>query len=354
MEDTDSCFEATRRIKVCANGELDGKEMQLLQSWDLTQLIAASAQRLGIPGAQVAYNSDGIEIEDASLIETGDIIFISDGSPFMAPGRGKSGGGGPRPLRKSSTIGRSARMRKDGTTPNLGIIGGYRVGRVLGEGGFGAVRLGVHSVTGDQVAMKFLNKGGSMSAAEADRVATEIACLAELEHPNVIRLIRVLNEPDFVVIVLDYAPGGDLKACLQVGVSGRGCQRGQVRPEGVPPGAYPWGERETEGAVPAPTPAPAAPRVALCSRSPGAACPRPSPARSSCRFAPCPPLTPPSTCACPTRPHASSPAGRQGRCRGPCRQDRSQGPQAGECGSLSLLAFSKLCCCIYGFVCRCA
>ena len=32
-----------------------------------------------------------------------------------------------------------------------------------------------------QVAMKFLNKGGSMNAAEAERVATEIACLAELE-----------------------------------------------------------------------------------------------------------------------------------------------------------------------------
>ena len=29
--------------------------------------------------------------------------------------------------------------------------------------------------------MKFLNKGGSMSATEADRVATEVACLSELE-----------------------------------------------------------------------------------------------------------------------------------------------------------------------------
>ena len=153
MDDADSCFEATRRIKVFANGELDGKEMQLLQSWDMVQVMAAAAQRLGVAGAQIVYNSDGIEVDDASLIESGDILFISDGSPFLAPGRSKGGGGsnGARLLRKSSTIGRSARMRKDGTTPSLGIIGGYRVGRVLGEGGFGAVRLGVHAVTGEQV-----------------------------------------------------------------------------------------------------------------------------------------------------------------------------------------------------------
>ena len=47
-------------------------------------------------------------------------------------------------------------------------------------------------------------------------------CLpSSLQHPNVIRLIRVLNEPDFVVIVLDYAPGGDLKAFLRGQPGGR-------------------------------------------------------------------------------------------------------------------------------------
>lgn len=44
------------------------------------------------------------------------------------------------------------------------------------------------------------------------------------QHPNVIKLIRVINEPDFVVIVLDYAPGGDLKSFLRspAGGGGRG------------------------------------------------------------------------------------------------------------------------------------
>jgi serine/threonine protein kinase len=41
------------------------------------------------------------------------------------------------------------------------------------------------------------------------------------QHPNVIRLIRVLNEPDFIIIVLDFAPGGDLKAYVRAQPEGR-------------------------------------------------------------------------------------------------------------------------------------
>jgi hypothetical protein len=141
-------------------------------------VLAAAAQRLGISGANTIYNSDGNDVDDASLIDSGDIIFVSDGEPFIAPSGGRKGGAARLPRRGHQ---RNARVRKDGTTPSLGVIGGYRVGRVLGEGGFGAVRLGVHAVTGEQVAMKFLNKGGAMSAADADRVATEVACLAELQ-----------------------------------------------------------------------------------------------------------------------------------------------------------------------------
>lgn len=54
------------------------------------------------------------------------------------------------------------------------------------------VRLGVHQLTQERVAMKFMHKSAiiaSMGAAE--RAITEIQCLMALNHPNVIRLVQV-------------------------------------------------------------------------------------------------------------------------------------------------------------------
>lgn len=43
------------------------------------------------------------------------------------------------------------------------VVGAYAVGRALGEGGFGQVRLGHHQITKDEVALKFLSVSAACS-----------------------------------------------------------------------------------------------------------------------------------------------------------------------------------------------
>lgn len=165
----------------------------------------------------------GNEIDDLSLLEDGDIVFISAGAGFKAA---SSGGG--------ACVRRGRRRRRDAVAalPDGGtgivavgeVVGGYRIGRLLGRGGFGEVRLGVHTVSGQQAAIKFLPRGEGMSAADAERITNEISVTSELDHPNVIRLLQVINHPSFVAIVLEYAPGGDLKGYLSSQSSARATQ----------------------------------------------------------------------------------------------------------------------------------
>ena len=70
-------------------------------------------------------------------------------------------------------------------------VGGYKVGELLGRGGFGEVRCGDHPLTSEKVALKFLRKAEIHSLGAAERTNTEIQCLATLKHNNIIKLIQV-------------------------------------------------------------------------------------------------------------------------------------------------------------------
>ncbi len=37
-----------------------------------------------------------------------------------------------------------------------GVVGGFKIGSFLGRGGFGEVRTGIHQLTGEIVALKFI------------------------------------------------------------------------------------------------------------------------------------------------------------------------------------------------------
>lgn len=71
------------------------------------------------------------------------------------------------------------------------IISGYKVGELLGRGGFGEVRVGEHQVTNEKVALKFLRKSEIHSLGAAERTNLEIQCLTALKHVNIIRLAQV-------------------------------------------------------------------------------------------------------------------------------------------------------------------
>ncbi|KAF4711536.1 hypothetical protein FOZ63_029070, partial [Perkinsus olseni] len=87
----------------------------------------------------------------------------------------------------------------------------YILGDTLGEGTFGKVKLGKHIATGEQVAVKILEKGKIITPADFERVSREIRILQSLRRsPHVIQLFEIMETPWEVFMVMEYASGGEL------------------------------------------------------------------------------------------------------------------------------------------------
>ena len=106
------------------------------------------------------------------------------------------------------------------TTPNdteevvnsltLKQIGQYRIGKALGEGTFGTVRLGQHMETKQKVAIKILEKTKIAQMSDVGRVAREIKILKSIKHPNIIELYDVIDTNSAIFMIMEYAAGGEL------------------------------------------------------------------------------------------------------------------------------------------------
>lgn len=86
----------------------------------------------------------------------------------------------------------------------------YRLGRTLGIGSFGKVKVAEHMKTGHQVAVKILNKKKIKSMDMEEKVHREIKILRLFMHPHIIRLYEVIDSPEDVYVVTEYAPCGEL------------------------------------------------------------------------------------------------------------------------------------------------
>ncbi|KAL8718660.1 MAG: hypothetical protein Q9225_004226 [Loekoesia sp. 1 TL-2023] len=90
-------------------------------------------------------------------------------------------------------------------------FGGYILGKTLGEGEFGKVRLGWRRDGSVQVAVKLIRRealGGNPS--RLPKINREINILRELSHPNIVRLHEMAETDKYIGIVLEYASGGEL------------------------------------------------------------------------------------------------------------------------------------------------
>ena len=90
----------------------------------------------------------------------------------------------------------------------------YDVKQKLGNGKFGLVKLGVNKQTKEKVAIKIMNKS-KMDSSDIDLMRTEIEILKICQHPNIIRLYDIFENIDYIYIIMEYCPGGDLFSYLE-------------------------------------------------------------------------------------------------------------------------------------------
>jgi len=105
--------------------------------------------------------------------------------------------------------------------PQMRTIGRWYIGETLGKGGYSWVKKGFDKKTGKCVALKFMAKADdSWLQEQSKQVVTEIEALKQVRHPNVMKLYAYnLNakyptkgneKVDTILLVLEYAPGGEL------------------------------------------------------------------------------------------------------------------------------------------------
>ena len=86
----------------------------------------------------------------------------------------------------------------------------YEMKEVIGKGKFGVVNLGIHRKTGQQVAIKILNKENIKTLEDKELVQIEIGILKLCHHPNIVRLLDHLENTDYIYIVTEFIEGGTL------------------------------------------------------------------------------------------------------------------------------------------------
>ena len=107
-------------------------------------------------------------------------------------------------------------------TPATILRDRYRITRLLGQGGMGAVYLAYDLALEHEVAVKINH---SVNPHAATQFISEARLLAGLRHPNLPRVIDYFLEGSSQFLVMDYIPGDDLKGLVE--------QHGAFAPEQV-------------------------------------------------------------------------------------------------------------------------
>lgn len=86
----------------------------------------------------------------------------------------------------------------------------YAVGKLIGKGAFGKVNVGVHKLTEELTAMKLCERRRIAEVAKKC-LMQEVSILRRLNgHPNMIQLFEVIETSTHIVLVMEFAAGGDL------------------------------------------------------------------------------------------------------------------------------------------------
>lgn len=100
-------------------------------------------------------------------------------------------------------------FKKTGKIPTT-TLEYYSYVKVIGKGAFGIATLGIHKLTGKNVAIKTIKKSYIIDEYTRKKVFQEIFILKKIRHWNVIRLLEVFETKKHILLVMEYASGGDL------------------------------------------------------------------------------------------------------------------------------------------------
>ena len=92
----------------------------------------------------------------------------------------------------------------------------YKLGKVLGRGGFSQVYMCTHTSTNNECAMKIIKKETMIKKKFLiPYMQREIEVLKSTDHPNIVRLLDMFEDDANVYIVTELMRGGDLFSYME-------------------------------------------------------------------------------------------------------------------------------------------
>ena len=90
----------------------------------------------------------------------------------------------------------------------------YEIFQTIGEGQFAKVKLALHVLTKEVVAIKVIQKTNE-SSSSLKEWNQEVNRLKTVNHPNIVKLLEVIDTEEALFIVMEYISGGDLFTYLE-------------------------------------------------------------------------------------------------------------------------------------------
>ncbi|WKY09389.1 hypothetical protein Q1695_002057 [Nippostrongylus brasiliensis] len=111
-------------------------------------------------------------------------------------------------LRPSAGMGSSSRSggRRQPDDPH---VGKYKLLKTIGKGNFAKVKLAKHTITGQEVAIKIIDKT-ALNPSSLQKLFREVKIMKQLDHPNIVKLYQVMENEQTLYLVLEYASGGEV------------------------------------------------------------------------------------------------------------------------------------------------
>jgi calcium/calmodulin-dependent protein kinase I len=92
---------------------------------------------------------------------------------------------------------------------NEPISGAYNIGRQLGKGAFAIVKEATNKQTGEKAAIKIIPQD-KVAGEDLRLLRREIANLLAIEHPNILKLLEVYEDPQNFYLVMELIQGKEL------------------------------------------------------------------------------------------------------------------------------------------------
>ena len=106
-------------------------------------------------------------------------------------------------------------MGSNGRLAENELFGKYRIVRLMGEGGMGAVYEAVHPVLKKRFAIKTLLPAVAVQRDARARFLREAEAASRINHPNVVAVLDVGTEGDTPYLVMEFLDGETLDALLE-------------------------------------------------------------------------------------------------------------------------------------------